>query len=113
MKSIPVESSLAQQRGPDVPPNRIVDSEDVYGRPADRRPANQVRTVPFEMIAPPFLPRVKQLNDLSSYRISARDVRAFAPIATSAGKGKILERSLTAMLDRQNVIDMERARIDC
>jgi hypothetical protein len=89
-KAIPVESSLPQQRGPDVAPNRIVDSENVYGHPPDRRPANQVRTIPFEMIVPQVLPRAKQLNDLSSHWISAGDVRTFASIATPTGKGKIL-----------------------
>jgi hypothetical protein len=38
---------------------------------------------------------------------------AFASIATPTGKGKILQRCLTAMLDRQNVIDVKRARVYC
>jgi hypothetical protein len=112
-QSIPVKSPLAHQRGPDIVPNRIVDSEDVYSHTAYPRPANQVWTIPFKMIAPSVLPRVKQLNDLSGCRISARDIRAFAPITTPTGKGKILHQCLPAMLDRQNVIDMHRARVDC
>jgi hypothetical protein len=57
-------------------------------------------------------PRMKQSNKFPSSRISSRNIRTFVSIAVKASEREIFEDSLTAMLPRNDVIDVEGERIN-
>jgi hypothetical protein len=87
---------------------RVIDSEHVNGDAAGRCLAEQHRPLPLEVFVPRVYPRMKESNDLSRVWICSSDVRAFVPIAVKAGEREILKNRLTAVLARNNVIDVKR-----
>ena len=50
---------------------------------------------------------MKQANDLSATGIESGNIRPLEAITVNAGQGKIIDRSQSTMLKRDNVIDLE------
>jgi hypothetical protein len=98
--SILVKARFANEGSPYVPPNRIVDSENLNGHLTNLRLRNQIRAVPYEMVTPPVLARVEQRDDSSCFLVPTRNIGAFAPIAAPTSQGQVLKQRLAAMLDR-------------
>jgi hypothetical protein len=60
------------------------------------------------MLLPSILSRVEQATQSTRFGINARDIRAFVAIAAETAQGKIIQRSRTAVLSRNNVVNLER-----
>src|SRR5262249_55930955 len=78
-----------------------------YGdcRAPDRTQANQLVTLPSEVVAPLILARMEQARKLASRRINTSDVWALAEIAESARNREILDDTLPAVLPGNNMVD--------
>jgi hypothetical protein len=48
-----------------------------------------------------------QVNNFAVLRIKPSNVRSFEPIAVDASESEVIERGWSAMLPRDNVIDLE------
>jgi hypothetical protein len=79
----------------------------VNGDAAGRCLPKQHRSLPLEVFMPHVDPRMKEPNNLSRVWICSRDIRAFVPIAVKAGEREILKNRLTAVLARNDVIDVK------
>jgi hypothetical protein len=60
------------------------------------------------MIVPVLLSRVKQQNDVTGLWVDSRKVRALVAIAVTKREGQIFQHAGTAVLERNDVIEMER-----
>jgi hypothetical protein len=54
---------------------------------------------------------MEEAYDLAGPRINARYIRSFGTIALDASKGKVIHYSCSAVLKRDNVIDLEGRRM--
>ena len=59
------------------------------------------------MIAPSVLAWVEKPDDVASGRIMSGDVRTLVPVAVEAGQCNIVDGRGTAMLARDNVVDVK------
>jgi len=73
--------------------------------------SNQVRVQPFEMIWPLILPGVEQRSHPPMQRIYPRHVRSFVPIAMQASERKIAEIGCSAVLARNDVVNVKSGRV--
>ena len=73
----------------------------------NRRPRFQPLTIPGKVFRPPITAGVEQANDLSAIWIESSNVRPLEAITVNAGKGKVIQRRQSAMLEGDNVIDLE------
>ena len=64
------------------------------------------------MIAPSVLAWVEKPDEVAGGHITPGDVRALVPVAVEAGERKIFDGRITAMLARDNVIDVKRQGIN-
>jgi len=64
------------------------------------------------MIAPSVLAWVEKGDEVASGHITPADVRALVPVAVEAGQCKIVDGRGTAMLARDNVVDVKRQGIN-
>ena len=83
--------------------------EQLHGCSPGRCASDDLTAMQSEMISPRILPWIEQLNDLTSLRIVAGEVRAFVSIASITGQyepGWII--CLANMLLGDDVIDVER-----
>ena len=60
------------------------------------------------MIVPVLLSRVKQRDDVTGLRVDSGKIRSLVAIAVTTGAGQIFWHAGTAVLERNNVIEMER-----
>jgi len=84
----------------------------IHVQDADRRPANgclaaQIDALPFEVIFPPIVSRMKQLRYFVRHRINARQVRALVKIAVDAGQRQIVLVVTAAVNSRNDVLDVK------
>jgi hypothetical protein len=68
----------------------------------------QSSAVPREMIVPALLSRVKQRDDVTGLRVDSGKIRSLVAIAVTTGEGQIFWHAWTTMLERNDVIEMER-----
>jgi len=61
---------------------------------------------------PDVASRMEQANDFAAIRINAGNVRTLKPIAMDASKGKIITGGGSAVLSSNNVIYLERRRVE-
>jgi len=84
----------------------IVDPEYLNCRAAYLCFPNQVRTVPFKMVAPRVPSGMKELDDFAGFRVPSRDVGAFALVAVHARQSRIFQAGFTAVLASCDVVDV-------
>jgi len=96
-KAISGSETLIPRVGPFVPQRDsngtkagIVDREDLNGSAANRCLSDQIRTVPFKMVAPPVSSRMKEFDDFAGFRIPPGNVWTLVLIAVQAGQCKVL-----------------------
>ncbi len=84
----------------------------------DRHAANlsqsvQLGPVPDKVLHPRITPGIEQPNDGPAIRINPSDVRTLEAVAMYTGEGKILKSGCAPMLPRDDVINLERRRVEC
>jgi hypothetical protein len=90
---------------------RVIDCEYMDRGAANLPAATQLRSDPFEVVAPDVPAWMKETHHLAGLRIGSRDVGAFVPIAVQARQGEILENCLAPMLTRNDVVNVKGQRI--
>jgi hypothetical protein len=78
------------------------------GRAGRRAFGEQSSAVPCEMIVPVLLSRVKQRDDVTGLRVDSGKIRSLVAIAVTTGEGQIFWHARALMLERNDVIEMER-----
>lgn len=86
---------------------RIINTEHVNGRAADRRPCLHQLAIPKEVVRPQVLTRMEQAHDFSTRWISPWDIRALVRVAVEASESEIVFGPLSSMVARDNVIDLK------
>ena len=56
---------------------------------------------------------MEQANDFAAIGINAGKVRTFEPVAMDASKGEVINIGGSAVLPRNDVIDLERRWVKC
>ena len=87
-------------------PARIVESEHMHGRAADRREADDLRVAPTKVPIPFVATRMEEGDDATVDRIDARQVGALAKIAALTGERKIFSGIRPAVLAGKDVLDV-------
>lgn len=104
------ERALSDQRLPQMDIVRMVDCEKRHGSTADYGTSHEGCTFPREVLDPQIASRVKQTNELSRFRIEARDVRSFMGITSIAAQTQIVGFRRSAVLHCDDVVDGEREK---
>lgn len=84
-----------------------VHREDGDSRSADRRPADNQRSDPVEVILPCVLARIEEAGHLTGFGINSGQVRALVQIAVVAGECEVRWIVAAAVLPCDDVLDME------
>lgn len=84
--------------------------EDPNRRPADSRLPSDVDAAPLEVVFPTMPSRMKQFCDPISFRINARQMRAFVEIAIDTGESPIFQFVRASMYPRNNVLDVQHGQ---
>jgi hypothetical protein len=84
-----------------------VHAKHVDRRAADGRPSNNDDAAPLKMIIPAVNAWIEQNCHQTCRRIDAREIRALVEVAVDARESKIIGVACTAVLSRNNVLDME------
>jgi hypothetical protein len=87
---------------------RKIDPQNVNRGPTDGGSANQHSTIPEEMLIPTVEPGIKQPRQFPTSWIDARNVRTFIGVACIAANAEIILRRSSAMLGRNDMIDLKR-----
>jgi|SRR5580658_1085861 hypothetical protein len=104
---MPLAEPLIQERDSNSTKAGIVDREDLNRHATNLCLSDQVCSVPLKMVAPLVPPRMKELDDVSGFRVPSGDVGTLALVAVQAGKSNILQAGFSAMLPSYNVVDVE------
>ena len=86
----------------------MVDCEKLDRGPTDSCATRKQCAAPLEVIGPVILAGMEQSNHLVRVWIDARDVWSFMRIASITAQAKILSVRLSAVLQRNDVVDRER-----
>lgn len=87
---------------------RVVELECLDGGPPARRQANDLRAVftPGKVLTPTLLPRVKQRNFLTSFRVDTLPFRLLVPVTRRARQARILSGGHSPVGTRNNVVNL-------
>ena len=86
---------------------RVVNQQQRNRNAGDRRPRAKSRTVLDKVLRPAISPGMEQANDFAAVWIKSGNIWSLEAVAMNAGEGQIVERCRSAMLSRDNVIDLE------
>ena len=106
------ENTLCNQRPSELDIVRVVDVEHLNRHSSHGGQSDQTRTAPAEMIDPEIASRMEERGDLPRLPVYARKIRAFAPITSRASYRQVADLRLAAMLLGDDVVDLERPRIE-
>ena len=76
----------------------------------DSRHADDVDTVPLEVVTPLVVPWMEESRYFVRFGIDARQVRAFMEIAVDTRESEVVGVVRTAMLPGDDVLDVERGK---
>ena len=82
--------------------------QNAYRSPANGRLANQVGSVPFEVVCPVVAPRMEQFRHLLGLRVDACQVRSLMQVAVYAGQSQVFEIVRAAVNLGNDVLDVKR-----
>jgi hypothetical protein len=89
----------------------VVHRQHSHGRASDGRQADDPKRVARKVLDPGLLSRVEKRRHDSGVWIDARKIRALVKIAMLTGKGEIILPLRSAMLQRDDVLDVKRKSI--
>ena len=89
-----------------------VHGQDVNRRAADCGDPLQYGVSPHEMLFPRILSRVKEPREQSRLGVEARDIRPLVEIVIQTGLRQILGDGRAVMLLGNDVVDLERQRVE-
>ena len=94
--------------------NRVgfIDCQHADGRPRDAGSSDQDATIPLKMTFPSLAPRVKQRDDPFGQGIDTRDIWPFVLVVVETTPRQVLQNGLATVLLGDNVVDLERERIE-
>src|SRR5262249_48373019 len=101
------EHALLDERTTDGDCVVMIDVEDSRGRPTDRSPPNQRRTVPLKVQSPSIFARMVKTSDPPRRGIDPGDVRPLEAVAVKAGERQMGSVGGAAVLPGDDVIDLE------
>lgn len=94
----------------DSQPVRVIESQQRRSRPPIGRQRDNPCIFRTKVIHPALLPRVEKLHDPSRLTIHCGEVRPFVPIAVQTRQRQVFRHRGTAVLRRDNVIDLMREK---
>jgi hypothetical protein len=86
---------------------RMIDGEHMNCDTTAGGSSDELRPCPGEMIAPSGLAWVEKPDEVASGHIMPGDVRTLVPVAVEAGQCQIVDGRGTAMLSRDNMVDVK------
>ena len=89
----------------------MIDVQNVNRRSSLRRIAHQERAIPVKMLIPDVVARMKETRDCPGGRVDARDIGSLVGIAVETTRCQIVGRCLSAVLLRDNVVDLRRKAV--
>jgi len=91
----------------------VVNEKHSDRRAADLTQSIQLGPVPDKVFRPRIAPRIEQTNDGPAIRIDSGDVRTLEAVAMYAGEGEILKSGCAPVLPGDDVVNLERCRVEC
>ena len=85
----------------------VIHREQPGGRSADGGLAGDASCDSLEVLFPNILARMEETAHFAGVGIDAREVRAFVQIAARTGKGEVFQDRGSAVLPRDDVLDVE------
>lgn len=89
----------------------VVDQQERKRHAANLGQRLQLTPIPDKVLRPNVAPGMEQADDLTGFGINASDVRPLETVAVNAGQGEVIKSGCSAMLPRNNVIDLERCGV--
>jgi hypothetical protein len=86
--------------------NRVIETQDDNGRPADRRQADDVESIEGEMFGPGLPSWMKQGNQFAGFWVDSRQVRTLVEVACDACEGKIGQGIRSAVLSSDDMFNL-------
>lgn len=90
----------------------VVNHQDRDRYPSNQRSRLQLRPVPYEVLRPVVASGMEKAHNLSRVRIKSSYVWPLEAIAMDTGQGEIFKFSLATMLSCNDVIYLERCRMN-
>src|SRR5262249_60551392 len=90
----------------------MIDRQHADRHAADRRQADQLRATPAEVLRPPVAPGIIQSDNFTCYFVETRKIWTLVPVASGTGQGQVAESRLPPVLLGEDVVDVERPRVE-
>jgi len=90
----------------------VIDREHSDRDKTDCGQSDQPRTAPSEMVRPMITARIIESDNLACTRIESTNVRPLVAIASRTREGEVVELGLPTVLFRDDVINVERPRVE-